>query len=85
MQMYGKREVSSDIRLMTSDFTLQTLDVIFHSFYFGLHTSDLSLKFNYKLNNRAQAFQMNKAHYMIMTTHQYRLFLSSVDNSILQM
>ena len=42
MQMYGKREVSSDIRLMTSDFTLQTLDVIFHSFYFGLHTSDLS-------------------------------------------
>ena len=37
---YGKREVSSDFRFRT--LRLQTLDVIFHSFYFGLHTSDLS-------------------------------------------
>jgi hypothetical protein len=42
--MYGKREVSPDFRLLTSDFRLQTLDVIFHSFYFRLHTSDLRMQ-----------------------------------------
>ena len=36
------RKARGIFRLQTSDFRLQTLDVLFHSFYFGLHTSALS-------------------------------------------
>ena len=42
--MYGKREVSSDIRLMTSDFSLQTADFRCYISLFLLRTSHFRLE-----------------------------------------